>query len=65
MTRMLVAARLFAPDGDYPPPASRELVARAAGCADWQTLLERFAGARKAVAEEWRRVFGRELEIDP
>ena len=63
LTRMLVAGRLFAPDGDYPPPASRELVARAAGCADWQTLLERFAEARDAVADEWRRVFGTQLEM--
>ncbi|MDP3675149.1 MAG: bifunctional [glutamate--ammonia ligase]-adenylyl-L-tyrosine phosphorylase/[glutamate--ammonia-ligase] adenylyltransferase [Novosphingobium sp.] len=65
MTRMLVAGRLFAPDGDYPPPASRELVARAAGCAGWQTLLEQFAEARQTVAGEWRRVFGLELEMDP
>ena len=63
MTRMLVAGRLFAPDGSYPPEASRELVARAAGCADWQTLLDEFAAARETVAAGWRRVFGSELEI--
>lgn len=62
MTRMLVAGRLVAPDGDYPPEASRELVARAAGCADWQTLLDQFAAAREIVAGEWLRVFGSELE---
>ena len=64
MTRMLVAGRLFAPDGGYPPEASRELVARAAGCADWQTLLGRFAQARAIVGSEWRRVFASELETD-
>ena len=64
MTRMLVAGRLFAPDGAYPPEASRELVARAAGCADWQTLLDEFGAARETVAAEWRRVFGSELEIE-
>ena len=64
MSRMLVVGRLFAPDGAYPPQASRELVARAAGCTDWQTLLERFADARETVAGEWRRVFVQELEID-
>ena len=64
MTRMLIAGRLFAPDGGYPPDASRELVARAAGCADWQTLLDEFATARKTVAAQWRRVFNSELEID-
>ena len=62
MTRMLVAGRLFAPDGDYPPQASRELVARAAGCVDWQTLLDQFAAARETVTAEWLRVFGSELE---
>ena len=64
MTRMLVAGRLFAPDGGYPPEESRELVARAAGCTDWQTLLERFAAAREVVVGEWRRVFASELEIE-
>ena len=64
MTQMLVAGRLFAPDCGYPPIASRELVARAAGCADWQTLLERFAAARQTVGGEWRRVFANDLEID-
>ena len=64
MTRMLVAGRLFAPDGAHPPEASRELVARAAGCAGWQTLLDEFAAARETVAGEWRRIFGSELEID-
>ena len=62
MTRMLVAGRLFAPDGSYPPAASRELVARSAGCADWQTLLDHFAIARETVAAEWLRVFGSALE---
>ena len=64
MTRMLVAGRLIAPDGGYPPEASRELVARAAGCADWQSLLDEFGAARETVAAEWRRVFGNELEIE-
>ena len=63
MTRMLVAGRLFAPDGDYPPPESRELVARAAGCAAWNSLLEEFAAARVAVAAAWAQVFGEELEM--
>ena len=63
MTRMLVAGRLFAPDGGYPPEVSRELVARAAGCTGWQTLLDEFAAARETVAAEWLRVFGSELEV--
>jgi glutamate-ammonia-ligase adenylyltransferase len=62
MTRMLVAGRLFAPDGGYPPDASRALLARAAGCAGWQDLLDRFAAAREAVAATWQEVFGETLE---
>jgi glutamate-ammonia-ligase adenylyltransferase len=62
MTRMLVAGRLFAPDGGYPPEASRELLAKAAGCEDWQSLLDRFAEARETVAAAWAQVFGEELE---
>ena len=62
MTRMLVAGRLFAPDGGYPPDASRELLAKAAGCEDWQSLLERFATARETVAAAWTQAFGEELE---
>ncbi|MCA1662032.1 MAG: glutamine-synthetase adenylyltransferase [Novosphingobium sp.] len=62
MTRMLVAGRLFAPDGGYPPEASRELLAKAAGCVDWQSLLDAFAAAREAVAAAWAQVFGEELE---
>ena len=62
MTRMLVAGRLFAPDGGYPPEASRELLAKAAGCEDWQSLLDRFADARERVAAAWAQVFGEELE---
>ena len=64
MTRMLVAGRLFAPDGASPPEASRELVARAAGCADGQPLLDEFAAARETVAAEWLRVLGSELEVE-
>jgi glutamate-ammonia-ligase adenylyltransferase len=62
MTRMLVANRLFAPDGEPPPPASRELVARAAGCAGWESLLGDFAAARATVAKTWSAVFDEELE---
>jgi glutamate-ammonia-ligase adenylyltransferase len=65
MTRMLVAGRLFAPDGDYPPEASRPIVARAAGCDSWDELLSRFEQARDVVAAQWHKVFGQTLEIAP
>jgi glutamate-ammonia-ligase adenylyltransferase len=62
LTRMLVAGRLIAPDGGNPPEASRELLARAAGCASWPDLLDRFRAARAAVAAAWREVFEQVLE---
>ncbi len=62
MTRMLVAGRLFAPDAGFPPEASRSVVAKAAGVATWNGLLDEFAGAREAVALAWAGVFGEELE---
>ena len=63
MTRMLVAGRLFAPDGDYPPEASRVVVAKAAQVAGWDSLLDEFAEAREAVAQAWAQVFGEQLEV--
>lgn len=63
MTRMLVAGRLFAPDGDYPPEASRAVVAKAAQVANWTGLLDEFAMAREAVAQAWQQVFGERLEV--
>jgi len=62
MTRMLVAGRLFAPDGDYPPEASRTVVAKAAQVDGWDSLLDEFAKAREAVARAWEQVFGEQLE---
>ncbi len=62
MTRMLVAGRLFAPDGDYPPEASRAVVAKAVQVARWDSLLDEFGKAREAVAQAWKQVFGEQLE---
>lgn len=62
MTRMLVAGRLFTPDAGFPPPASRTVVAKAAGVATWDGLLDELANAREAVALAWAGVFGEELE---
>ena len=63
LTRMLIAGRLFAPDGDYPPEASRAVVAKAAQVAGWVSLLDEFAKAREAVAAAWAQVFGEQLEM--
>jgi glutamate-ammonia-ligase adenylyltransferase len=55
--------RLVAPDGRYPPEASRAIVARACGLADWQGLLAAVLAARCGIATCWHSVFGEELEI--
>lgn len=57
MTRALVVARLVAPDGAFPPEASRAIVAAACGLADWPALLAALDAARARVAQVWRAVF--------
>ncbi|MBC7985459.1 MAG: glutamine-synthetase adenylyltransferase, partial [Sphingomonadaceae bacterium] len=56
MTRLLVTLRLVAPASTDIAPASRPLVARACGRADWQALVADYEDARAAVREEWRRL---------
>ncbi|WP_225205238.1 bifunctional [glutamate--ammonia ligase]-adenylyl-L-tyrosine phosphorylase/[glutamate--ammonia-ligase] adenylyltransferase [Novosphingobium huizhouense] len=63
MARLLVVVRLVAPDGEYPPPASRAIVARACGLARWGDLLDAVAAMRQRVAQAWSAVFGERLEI--
>ena len=45
MTRVLLVCRLVAPDGAMPPPATRQLVAQACGCASWAVLQRRIEAA--------------------
>lgn len=63
MSRLLVAARLLAPDCQIPPPAAQQALARACGCSDWEAVLESLATARGNVALAWRDCFAEELEI--
>jgi glutamate-ammonia-ligase adenylyltransferase len=56
LTRMLVTFRLVSPTSSEPPPASREMVAKACGLPDWQSLLAAHDGARHRVLELWRDV---------
>jgi glutamate-ammonia-ligase adenylyltransferase len=56
LTRMLVTLRLVSPDSDTPPPASRPIVARACGMADWAALIEAYGRARALIASEWARI---------
>ncbi|HYI43358.1 MAG TPA: glutamine-synthetase adenylyltransferase, partial [Sphingomicrobium sp.] len=56
LSRMLVTFRLVSPTSAEPPPASRGLVARACGLADWDALLAAHADARQRVDDLWRQV---------
>ena len=63
LARLLVVVRLVAPDGAYPPPASRGIVAAACGARDWDSLLAAIAAARCTIAAAWQTVFDEPLEI--
>lgn len=54
MTRFLIVSRLVSPTSTEPAPATRPLVARACGVADWDALLESYAKARQSVGDAWR-----------
>jgi glutamate-ammonia-ligase adenylyltransferase len=56
LTRMLVTMRLVSPTSSEPRPGSRELVAKACGLPDWQSLLAAHDSARQRVLELWRDV---------
>ncbi len=55
LTRMLVTARLLAPDATEPPTATRAVMARAMGVADWNALVADFERTRQDVAALWAR----------
>jgi glutamate-ammonia-ligase adenylyltransferase len=63
LARLLVAARLLAPDALEPPPAARDVLAKACGCGDWEAVLATLGQARAQVAATWCELFGEELEI--
>ena len=65
LARLLVVVRLVAPDGAYPPEASRAIVAAACGTADWDSLLTAILAARKLIAAVWQSTFEEPLEIEP
>lgn len=64
MTRILVAARLLAPDAQEPPAAAFAALAGACGLSDGQAVLAKLVLARETVAAAWKSVFGQELEIE-
>ncbi|UVO51643.1 bifunctional [glutamine synthetase] adenylyltransferase/[glutamine synthetase]-adenylyl-L-tyrosine phosphorylase [Sphingomonas sp. SUN019] len=57
LTRLLVTLRLVAPDAQEPAAdATRALIARALGLADWGAVLAGFASTRHDVAAAWRKL---------
>ncbi len=64
LTRMLVATRLLAPDLEQPMPAAARVLARACGHESPAALLQACTASRHGVANEWKRHFASELEMD-
>ena len=58
LTRLLVTLRLVAPDAQIPAPATRALIARALGVADWDGVVASFAATRQEVSDFWAMVAG-------
>lgn len=55
LTRLLVTVRLVAPDVQEPADAAtRMLIARALGCADWDAVLAGLAAVRDTVGDAWK-----------
>ena len=64
LARLLVAARLLAPDGNEPPAPARSALAKTCGCGDWSDLRANLAAARRTVGAGWSAIFGQTLELD-
>lgn len=64
LTRVLVAARLLAPDQAVPGAAAARALARSCGFADMGALQAGIASSRCVVADCWRDQFEQTLEID-
>jgi glutamate-ammonia-ligase adenylyltransferase len=63
LARLLVAARLLAPDLKLPPEPAASVLARACGHGTPAALLQAFDRARHDVAQAWAAQFGEQLEI--
>jgi glutamate-ammonia-ligase adenylyltransferase len=65
LTRLLVAARLLAPDGQPPPTGAQQVLAASCGARDFAALLRAVEEARQGVAQTWAETFGEQLEDRP
>lgn len=59
VTRFLLVSRLVSPRSNEPPEATRPLVARACGVADWDALLASYATARQDIGDCWNALVAR------
>ncbi|MGB7409002.1 MAG: bifunctional [glutamine synthetase] adenylyltransferase/[glutamine synthetase]-adenylyl-L-tyrosine phosphorylase [Pontixanthobacter sp.] len=64
MIRLLVSARLLAPDLQMPTPTAASRLAIACGCDTMDALLNTLTDARRTVATHWQRIFDQELEME-
>ena len=64
LTRVLVAARLLAPDSKPPANSAQLVLAQASGCDDYSDLLHMITKARHGIALQWAKTFGEKLELD-
>lgn len=62
LSRLLVAARLLAPDGQPPSAAARKVLAAACHAEDFAALLQAVDEARQGVITTWADTFGEPLE---
>ena len=62
LARLLVAARLLAPDSRHPHQAAKSVLAKACEQPDYAALLQALAEARHGVAAVWADLFGEDLE---
>ncbi|KRA80377.1 bifunctional [glutamate--ammonia ligase]-adenylyl-L-tyrosine phosphorylase/[glutamate--ammonia-ligase] adenylyltransferase [Altererythrobacter sp. Root672] len=63
--RLLVAARLLAPDCIEPPAQAQAALAAACEQPDYAHLLQALSASRHGIAATWADLFGEELEIEP
>src|SRR5690606_247464 len=64
LSRLLIAARLLAPDGQHPHTTAQAALARACRLPDYAALLHALAEARHGVAVAWAEIFDEDLEIE-
>ena len=62
LARLLVAARLLAPDSRHPHQGAKSVLAKACEQPDYAALLQALAEARHGVAAVWADLFGEDLE---